>query len=245
MVAKHSDTQVRKDGVLAIVVNQYVKTASPVASQLIADEYRIELSSATVRHILAELEEEGYLTHPHTSAGRVPTPKGYRYFVDHLMSEIQLLEQEKRQIELEYKRYRHRLETLMEKTSQMLSDLTHYTTIISMEDWEGKLICKGTSYVVDYPDQSDILKIKAILRILEEKEHLLEIINRDIRNKIEIYIGQELAVKGMDSCSLAVSCFEQNGVSGRIAVLGPTRMQYERVVSALEYISRRLSHQLL
>ncbi len=244
MAAKQSDIQVRKDRVLAIVVNQYVKTTSPVGSQLITDEHRIDVSPATVRNILAELEEEGYLMHPHTSAGRVPTPKGYRYFVDHLMNEIQLLEQEKRQIEVEYKRYRNQLETLMEKTSQMLSDLTHYTAIISMEGWESKLICKGTSYIVDYPDQSDIIKIKAILRILEEKEHLLEIINRDISDKIEIYIGQEMAMKGVDSCSLAVTQFKQNGVTGRIAILGPTRMQYERVVSALEYMSRRLSQQL-
>src|SRR5579863_2858457 len=170
MVAKHSDIQLRKDRILAIVIGRYIKTVSPVGSQYITEQHDLELSPATVRNILAELEEEGYLSHPHTSAGRMPTQQGYRYYVDHLMSEIQLLEEEKRKITQEYKRHINQLEDLMEKTSQVISDLTHYTSIVSIEDGEGrKIICKGTSYVVGYPDTTDVLKIQAILRILEEK----------------------------------------------------------------------------
>ena len=240
-MVRNTDFQQRKDRILAIVVGQYIKTAGPVGSQYITDQYKLDVSPATVRNILAELEEEGYLSHPHTSAGRVPTSSGYRYYVDHLMHEIQLLEEEKRHIEQECRRYRNQLELLIEKASQTLSDLTHYTAIVSVDGWKSKIILKGTSHVVDYPEASDILKIRAILHILEEKERLLELINRDLEKRTEVYIGHELALKGMDSCSLAVSRFESNGVSGRIAVLGPTRMQYERVVSALEYISALLS----
>jgi len=94
---------------------------------------------------------------------------------------------------------------------------------------------------VGYPDSSDILKIQAILKILEEKERLMEIINRSLEKKIKIYIGHEMALKDMESCSLAISHFEKDGVKGRIAVLGPTRMQYDRVVSTLDYISQILS----
>jgi heat-inducible transcriptional repressor len=240
-MASKADIQQRKDKILAIVIGQYIKTVSPVGSQFITDQYKLDVSPATVRNILAELEEEGYLTHPHTSAGRMPTSIGYRYYVDHLMHEIQLLEEEKRMIEQEYNRYRNQLEMLMEKTSQALSDITHYTAIVSVDGWESKIILKGTSYVVDYPESSDVIKIRAILRILEEKERLLEIINRDLDKHTEVYIGHELALQEMDTCSLAVSSFEKDGVSGRIAVLGPTRMQYDRVVSALEYISGILS----
>ncbi len=241
MAAKQSDIQLRKDRVLAIVVHQYIKTVSPVGSQYITDEYNLDVSPATVRNILAELEEEGYLSHPHTSAGRMPTSRGYRYYVDHLMNEIELLEKEKKQIETEYKRYRNQLELLMESASQIISDLTHYTTIVSVDGWDSKIILKGTSYVVDYPQEANLLKIQAILRILEEKEKLLELINRDLEKKINVYIGHELALKEIDGCSLAVSQFESNGVAGRIAVLGPTRMQYDRVVSTLEYVSELLS----
>lgn len=241
MVAKHSDIQIRKDRILAIVIGRYIKTVVPVGSQFITEEYNLDVSPATVRNILADLEEEGYLTHPHTSAGRMPTERGYRYYVDHLMNEIQLLQEEKRRIHQEYKRHVLQLEDLMEKTSQMISDLTHYTSIVSLDDGGHKIICKGTGYVVGYPESTDILKIQAILRILEEKEQLLELINRSLDKKIEIYIGHELALKDMESCSLAVSRFEKDGQKGRIAVLGPTRMRYDRVVSTLDYISQMLS----
>lgn len=241
MSPRKTDFQERKDRILAIVVGQYIKTVAPVGSQVITDTYKLDVSPATVRNILAELEEEGYLTHPHTSAGRVPTVQGYRYYVDHLMNEIQLLETEKRRIEAEYKRYHHQLELLMEKTSEALTDLTHYTTIVSVDGWDSKIILKGTSHVVDYPEQTDILKIQAILRILEEKERLLKLINRDLDKRIGIYIGHEMALKEMESCAMAVSQFETKGKSGRIAVIGPTRMQYDRVISALEYISELIS----
>jgi len=241
-MAKHSDIQQRKDRILAIVIGRYIKTVSPVGSQYITEEHNLDVSPATVRNILADLEEEGYLSHPHTSAGRMPTQQGYRYYVDHLMDEIQLLEEEKKRITQEYKRHMHQLEMLVEKTSQVISDLTHYTSIVSLDNGEEyKIICKGTSYVVGYPDNTDIVKIQAILKILEEKERLMALINRTLEKKIEIYIGHEMALKDMESCSLAVSHFEKDGMKGRIAVLGPTRMQYDRVVSTLEYISQILS----
>ena len=242
MVAKHSDVRLRKDRILAIVIGRYIKTVSPVGSQYITEEHDLDVSPATVRNILADLEEEGYLTHPHTSAGRMPTQQGYRYYVDHLMNEIQLLEEEKKRISHEYKHHARQLEDLVEKTSQVISDLTHYTSIVSLDDGDDyRIICKGTSYVVGYPDSTDILKIQAILNILEEKERLMELINRTLEKKIEIYIGHEMALKDMEGCSLAVSHFEKNGMKGRIAVLGPTRMQYDRVVSTLEYISQILT----
>src|ERR1700742_3193267 len=153
-MVKQSDIQQRKDRILAIVVGRYIDTVSPVGSQYITEEHKLDVSPATVRNILAELEEEGYLSHPHTSAGRMPTQRGYRYYVDHLMNEIQLLEEEKRKITQEYKRHVNQLEDLMEKTSQVISDLTHYTSIVSLDEADGRkmIICKGTSYVVGYPD---------------------------------------------------------------------------------------------
>ncbi len=237
---RRADFKHRKDRILAIVVGHYIQNVSPVGSQFITDQFKLDVSSATVRNILAELEEEGYLTHPHTSAGRVPTVSGYRYYVDHLMHEIQLLEGEKRKIESECRRYHNQLELLMEKTSQTLSDLTHYTTIITIGG--KKVILKGASYMVGHPEQTNLERIQAILRILEDKERVLALLNHDLHKRIKIFIGQEIALKEMHECAMAVSSFEKNGVSGRIAVLGPSRMQYDRVVSALEYISELLNH---
>ena len=241
MANRKADYQARKDAVLGIVVNEYIKTVNPVSSGLIVQDYPLDVSSATIRNILAELEEEGYLTHPHTSAGRIPTEQGYRYYVDYLMHEIRLLEEEKYRINKEYHREVRGLEKILEKTSEVISDITQYTSIISVDGRRDKIFCRGTSFVVGYPEYQDLKKVKDILATLEEKERLLEIINRNLEQKIQIYIGHELACSDIESCSLAVSRYQfQNGLSGRIAVLGPTRMNYQRGGSALEYVSEHM-----
>ncbi len=233
-----TDYQQRKENILGIVVNEYIHTVTPVSSAFIKQEYVLDLSSATIRNILAELEQEGYLTHPHTSAGRIPTELGYRFYVNHLMNEIQLLEEEKQRVKTEYDRQIRDLEDILDKTSQVISDLTHYTGLVSLEGWNDRLFCKGTSHIVGYPDVQDLQKIRSVLQALEQKERLLAIINRDLQQKIHIYIGHEIASANIDTCSLAVSRFQtESGHKGRIAVLGPTRMDYQRVVSALDYIS--------
>ncbi|MBF0483861.1 MAG: HrcA family transcriptional regulator, partial [Candidatus Omnitrophica bacterium] len=78
MTNKQNEIHTRKDRVLGVTVEEYIRTVVPVSSSYIAEHHFYDLSSATIRNILAELEEDGFLTHPHTSAGRVPTQKGYR-----------------------------------------------------------------------------------------------------------------------------------------------------------------------
>ena len=242
MTPRKTDYRERKDIVLAIVVDQYIQTISRVSSAFIAQQFPIDLSSATVRNILAELEDEGYLTHPHTSAGRMPTQNGYRYYVDHLMHQIQLLEEEKARIKAECQHEMSELECLLEKTSEVVSAMTNYTSIISVDGSRDKIFCRGTSRVVRYPESQDLMKIQYILNALEEKGRILEIINRDLNNKIQIYIGQELACFEINDCSLVVSGYKTSqGASGRIAVLGPTRMNYSRVVSTVDYFSELIN----
>lgn len=238
MAPRKTDFQQRKDIVLGYVVEQYIKNLNPVGSAFLAKECHLDWSSATIRNILAELEVEGYLMHPHTSAGRIPTQYGYRYYVDHLMHEIQLLEDEKKHIHEEYLQNVDELEKLIDKTSRILSEVTHYTSIISVDGWGNKIVYRGISHVVGCPEMKDIQKIQNLLKLLDEKQRILDVLNRDLQNKVEIYIGQEIACKEIESCSLAVCGYRtKNGPSGRIAVLGPTSMDYERVVSALDYIT--------
>ncbi|MBU0467794.1 MAG: hypothetical protein KJ736_01875 [Candidatus Omnitrophica bacterium] len=238
MNTKQKEIKARKDSILAITVGRYISTVAPVSSSFIVKEHLYGLSSATIRNILAELEHEGYLTHPHTSAGRIPTQKGYRYYVDNLMNEIQLLEEETTRIKIEYKKQKLELEELFDNLSKSISETTHYTSMISVDGWDKKLFCRGTSYIVRYLDYTDIQKIEEILAALDEKERLLEIINRHLEKRIDIFIGNEMACAQMNSCSLVISEYKtKKGPSGRIAVLGPTRMNYERVVSAIDYFS--------
>jgi transcriptional regulator of heat shock response len=242
MAPRHLDTKIRRDTILGIAIHRYIKTTNPVSSAFIAEEYPDEISSATIRNVLADLEKDGFLTHPHTSAGRVPTHKGYRYYVDHLMREIQLMESEKQRIHQAYLRQTRELELLLDKVSLAISDMMNYTGIVSIDGSDSQLICRGTGFVVNYPDVNDLQKISQILRALEEKESLLKLINKKLAKHIEVLIGSEIDNPGITDCSMVISEFRtQKGQRGRIAVLGPMRMNYERVVSTLDYLTRILA----
>lgn len=238
MAPRSIDSKERKGLILQLAIAEYIKTMVPVSSKFLVEECSLDFSSATIRNVLAELEEEGFLTHPHTSAGRVPTQKGYRFFVDHCLTEINLLEEEKKRIKSEYVKEKLELESLLEKTSRVLSDVTHYTSLISIDGYGNKLFYQGTSFIPQYPDYQDINKITNILSALDEKERILKIINKELARRVEIFIGKELPCEEINSCSLVVSQYHtKHGNTGRIAVLGPTRMDYQRVVSALDYFS--------
>jgi heat-inducible transcriptional repressor len=114
--------QEREENVLSSVIHTYVATAKPVGSQLISG--RMDLSSATIRNVLMDLEKKGYLTHPHTSAGRIPLDQGYRFYVDRLMKARSLNLKEKHQVEREYVKAKDEIEILMRHTAKILSAMT-------------------------------------------------------------------------------------------------------------------------
>ncbi len=120
----------RKRRLLQAVIYHYVRTGKPVGSHVIVDKYNFGMSSATVRNLLSELEKEGYLLQPHTSAGRTPTDKGYRFYVDSLLEVQTLASSEEDRIRKDYLERTKELEELMISTSHMLSSLSHYTGMV-------------------------------------------------------------------------------------------------------------------
>ena len=98
MTAEIQQLTERQQNILRLVVQEYIQTAVPVGSKTIAQAHSLGFSSATIRNEMATLEELGYLMHPHTSAGRVPTEMGYRYFVEKLMEKVELPREEQRMI---------------------------------------------------------------------------------------------------------------------------------------------------
>jgi heat-inducible transcriptional repressor len=122
--------QERKRHLLQWIVHYYIKTSRPVSSSLIAEEAGLDLSSATIRGILQELENDGFLHQAHTSAGREPTDKGYRFFVDYLSDVQRLASNEKQNIEEQYKSRIEELDTLLSETSRLLSRVSHSAGIV-------------------------------------------------------------------------------------------------------------------
>jgi heat-inducible transcriptional repressor len=120
----------RKTAILSAVVQEYITTAQPVGSSHIASASSIGVSPATVRNEMAVLEQEGFLVQPHTSAGRIPTDKGYRFFVDHLASPNTLDSVVTRQIGDFFSAAHGRLEEMLYQTSDLLTRLTHNAAVV-------------------------------------------------------------------------------------------------------------------
>jgi len=120
----------RKTAILRAVVQEYIETAQPVGSGHVASAPGVHVSPATVRNEMAVLEQEGYLVQPHTSAGRIPTDKGYRFFVDHLSAPGRLDEVRHQQVGAFFDSSRGALEGLLRRTSQLLTDLTNYASVV-------------------------------------------------------------------------------------------------------------------
>src|SRR5271167_2857231 len=120
----------RKAAILNAVVTEYIGSAQPVGSQHVVDAPGVSVSSATVRADMAALEREGYLTHPHTSAGRIPTDKGYRFFVDHLGNPQPLARAEHEQVQVFFSRAHGELERVLHDTSRLLAHLTDCAAVV-------------------------------------------------------------------------------------------------------------------
>jgi heat-inducible transcriptional repressor len=123
----------RKAAILRAVVQEYIQTAQPVGSAHLARSHSLGVSPATVRNEMAALEREGFLAHPHTSAGRIPTDKGYRFFVDNIsVSAPQgaLEPAHKQQVQTFFARAHGQLEEMLHDTSCLLSSLTHYAAMV-------------------------------------------------------------------------------------------------------------------
>jgi heat-inducible transcriptional repressor len=120
----------RRAAVLRAIVEEYVQTAQPVASQSIAQSRSLGVSSATVRNDMTQLEREGYIVQPHTSAGRIPTDLGYRYFVDHFTKAGALPPGQRRAVADFFASAHSALEDLLHETSQLLARLTSHAAVV-------------------------------------------------------------------------------------------------------------------
>src|SRR5512137_1952038 len=116
--------------VLQAVIDSYIQTGFPIGSTVLAKTHNFRLSSATLRNIMAELEEMGFLTHPHTSAGRVPTDKGYRYYIDSLISFDRDTQEIREHLDQTPALQSGDLRHIMEEASQFLAKLSHHTGVV-------------------------------------------------------------------------------------------------------------------
>lgn len=226
----------RQQEVFGLIVRHYVETAEPVGSRYIAR--RLSLSSATIRNVMADLEEMGYITQPHTSAGRIPTDKGYRYYIDSIMKIKSAGEELGRSMREEYFRADRSMEDALEHTAHVISGLTNYVGLTLLAQYD-RLYLDGASHIVEQPEFHDLKKLYALLRCLEEKRVLLDLLQHDFADeRLIVHIGRENADSHLSECSIVTKGYKIKGrVSGRLGVIGPKRMLYEKVIPTVDLLA--------
>ena len=119
----------RQRNILKAIIEEYINTAEPVSSGSILERYELNCSSATIRNDMSELEKLGYLEKPHTSAGRIPSVKGYRFYVDELLNDDNITLEEIEYIKQNLQTKVNEIEDLTKITTNTISEMTHYTTV--------------------------------------------------------------------------------------------------------------------
>lgn len=232
----------RQEQILAAIIEQYAEVASPVGSSLLAKLFGV--SSATIRAEMVELERLGYIQQPHTSAGRVPTDKGYRMYVNKV-NEVNALSEpvnEQRASRalaarvqsggLPERAIRNAVETLVE--------LTHNLGLATID---GQLYMSGLSNLFGQPEFINGQQVQQVARLLDNLEPWLQ--EASPNKPLNVYIGSENPIGRSAQCSLIISKFRSPfSDTSYIGVLGPTRQQYRDVMGLVEQTGRALEDKL-
>ncbi|TRZ51405.1 MAG: hypothetical protein D4S01_04795 [Dehalococcoidia bacterium] len=236
----------RRKEILHAIVEGYIQTASPISSQAIAQRLRWRVSAATVRNVMAELDELGFLWQPHTSAGRIPTDKAYRYYIDSLLEIEQLTEEECRLLESQYPQEKEDFEELLSDILRILSNFSRYTALGFSFSGRDRFYFAGASCILEQPEFQDTHKFQAILRTFEQPKALISIMKRELGSEgVKVYIGGENCYRDIQECSLVISNFKINNSSfGVLGIIGPQRMSYPKVISTVDYMARILNERV-
>jgi heat-inducible transcriptional repressor len=329
--------------ILYAAITEYIATGEPVGSRTLARRYGLALSPATIRNELSDLEEAGFLAQPHTSAGRVPTDRGFRTFVDALVQIREVTSEDRSAVVARMHALRPGVDDVMREAGRLLSSLTGAAAVVvtprpdeerlaqlrfmplapgellavlitrsgtvqnrvvrvgrdldaqelerahnylaellavgrsleelrhaiaeqmatergrydiekrrvkelvdaaatrTRDDAREGVIVEGQGLLLDRPEFADVEKLRALVRTFEDKERLLELLDRTLGSGgLQVVIGKETQLgAGGDELSVVSATYRQAGhASGTVGVIGPTRMDYAKIVPLVGFTAR-------
>jgi heat-inducible transcriptional repressor len=230
----------RQENILNAIVEQFAEVASPVGSSLLAKVF--DVSSATIRSEMAELERLGYIMQPHTSSGRVPTDKGYRFYVNNLSEKSQGSTAERRAEKALSVRVQNagEPERIIRNAVDTLVELTHNLGLATIGS---QLYMSGLSNLFGQPEFINAGQVQQVAQLLDNLEPWLR--EAAPNEPLSVYIGQENPIGRTAGCSLIISRF-RSPFSDRsyVGTLGPTRQSYKDVMTLVSRAGRELEHAL-
>lgn len=216
----------RQAKLLAAIIEQYAEIASPVGSVLLAKLFNV--SSATVRAEMARLEEMGYISQPHTSAGRIPTDKGYRCYVNSLtMGVMPGMDRTARVIEARVANHAQHADQAIRSAVDSLVELTHNLGLATVGD---QLYLSGIGNLFSQPEFADGEHVRNVAKLLDNLEPWLR--EAAPNEPLNVFIGSENPIGRNSGVSLIISRFRSPySNESYIGVLGPTRQSYGKVMN--------------
>ncbi len=232
----HDLTQ-RQIQILRSIIEEYIETAEAVGSETLEKKHSISASPATIRNEMVRLTQLGYLKKPHTSAGRMPTPAAMKFYVKQLMKEKDMTVAEEVSVKEKLWDYRGKEEKFFRELTKALADSTKTLAVATTE--EGDFYCAGYANILDMPEFFDIDVTKSLLSAMDECEYFQELFSKTMgidEEDVHILMGEELGPKLIGPYGFVVTHYEtaQHG-AGEIAVVGPTRLNYTRIVPTVRY----------
>lgn len=230
----------RQELILRLVVDAYLATGKPVASKPIAEKDEIEWGPSTVRAELAGLEAAGYLTHPHTSAGRVPTDAGYRCYVDSLMASGA---PRAAGVELELSRLRREIDEAMRETTSALARVNDLMALVTAPPLGETLYMHGVSRLLSAEHLAELPQVDELMGALERRAGVLGMLRSALDERsVFVWIGGENPQPELRSVSIVGANY---GLAhrnlGSVGVVGPLRMDYATAISSVHGAARELS----
>jgi len=216
-----------------------------VGSKFLQETFEFSCSPATIRSEMGQLEQEGYLESPHTSAGRIPTERGFRYFVAHSQEDVDKVRPGvRKEFAAELERYyaNKKADERVYDTISVLTQLTPNVAFATIPSSE-RMFFLGLSNVLQQPEfSSDPVAASGVFRVLEGNFHSV-LSSLEISGSPHVFIGSENLIPEIQSCSLIVTSYTVNGKKGYLGVLGPMRIDYARNIAALEAANEFLDSQ--
>jgi transcriptional regulator of heat shock response len=232
----------RQTQILKAIVDEYISTAEPVASEQLEKKYSLGVSPATIRNEMAYLTDEGLLKQPHTSAGRIPTPMALRFYIDHLMQEKKLSVSEEVSAKEKVWDSRFDFNRLMHQATLALAAQTKNLSLAATND--GDIYYSGVAHILDMPEFYDIDVTRTVLSLLDQQNRLSQLFfDRTYgEDPVHIVFGADLGWSYFEPVGMAFVYFNAgNKRRGSLAVVGPCRMDYARVIPTLRYFSDLIS----
>ena len=210
----------RKQNLLKHLIIHYYKTCQPIASGFLCSSCGLSLSPATIRNEMAELEKEGYIFQPHTSAGRIPTEKGFQFYVDNFLTN--------RKINIDFfqsKEFSLKNEHDLKDLAKKIAETTNETVILAFA--KNDIFYTGISNLFSKPEFKNYELIYNVSKVLERLEEVVKIFEDGLDDSIKIYIGKNNPIDA--SCSTVATKL------GNVffAVSGPMRMDYDYVYGTI------------